>query len=580
MYIESVPNRNSPPAVLLRESFRDGPKVRKRTLLNLSKWPPHLVDGLRTLLKGGTAVADLQDHFCIARSRPHGHVAAVLGALRRLGLDSLIDPSPSRSRSLVLALVVSRILRPRSKLATCRGLHPDCLADSLGQALQLGRPDAADLYAAMDWLPPRQHAIEQALAQRHLAEASLVLADLTSSYLEGSCCPLAARGHSRDGKRSKLQIVFSLLCNRDGCPVAVQLFPGNTADPATVGPQLDTLRRRFGLQRLVVVGDRGLLTQARIRDELRPAGLDWISALRAPAIRALVRQGAVQMSLFDQQDLAEITSADYPGERLLLCRNPLLAAQRARKREALLCATEKLLDPIVAATRRARRPLRRAASIGRRVGQLENRHKVRKHFEFTIEEGRFSYRRDQASIAAEAALDGLYVVRTSLAAAQLGAAETVRAYKSLSSVEQAFRRFKSVDLKVRPVYHYREQRVRAHVLLCMLAYYVEWHMQQWLAPLLFRDADPQAAQAQRASVVQPAQVSPEARAKARSKRTAAGAPAHSFDSLLADLATIAKNRIEPQGGGQPFDMLTRPTALQRKAFDLLKVSLTCTQYSS
>ena len=577
MYIESVPNRNSPPAVLLRESFREGSKVRKRTILNLSKWPPHLVAGLRTLLKGGTAVASLPEHFSIARSRPHGHVAAVLGSLRSLQLDALIDPRPSRSRSLVLALIVARILRPRSKLATCRALVPASLVDSLGQELQLGQPDADDLYAAMDWLLPRQHAIEQALAQRHLAAASLVLADVTSTYLEGSCCPLAARGHARDGKRGKLQIVFSLLCNQDGCPVAVEVFPGNTADPATVGPQLDTLRRRFGLSRVVVVGDRGLLTQARIRDELRPAGLDWISALRAPAIRQLVRQGAVQMSLFDQQDLAEITAPDYPGERLLLCRNPLLAQRRAHKREALLQATEKLLDPIVSATRRSRRPLRRAASIGLRVGKAAGKHKVRKHFEFTIEEGHFSYRRDQASIATEAALDGLYVVRTSLPAEQLGPAETVRSYKALSSVERAFRSFKTVDLKVRPVYHYRAERVRAHVLLCMLAYYVEWHMQQRLAPLLFRDADPQAGLAARASVVQPAQVSPEARAKARTKRTASGEPVHSFDSLLADLATIAKNRIQPQGGGEPFDMLTRPTALQRKAFDLLGVSLNCTQ---
>ena len=429
----------------------------------------------------------------------------------------------------------------------------------------------------MDWLLPRQHAIEQALAKRHLTDASLVLADVTSTYLEGSHCPLAARGHSRDGKRGKLQIVFSLLCNRDGCPVAVQVFPGNTADPATVGPQLDTLRRRFGLARLVVVGDRGLLTQARIRDELRPAGLDWISALRAPAIRELARQGAIQMSLFDHQDLAEITSPDFPGERLLLCRNPLLAAKRARQREALLQATEKLLDPIVAATQRIRRPLRRAASIGLRVGKVVSKFKVRKHFELTIEEGHFAYHRNQAGIDAEAALDGLYVVRTSVAADELGPADAVRTYKSLSAVERAFRSFKTVDLKVRPVYHYLEDRVRAHVLVCMLAYYVEWHMQRRLAPLLFKDADPDAAQAARESVVQPAQVSPEARAKARTQRTAAGEPVHSFQTLLADLATIVKNRIQPHGGGEPLDMLTRPTELQRKALELLGVSLTCTQ---
>ena len=578
MYIESVPNRSSPPAILLRESYRDAGKVRKRTLANLSKWPSHLVEGLRVLLKGGTAVANLTTAFDILRSRPHGHVAAVLGTLRKLRLDRLIASAASPERERAIALIVARILAPGSKLATARGLAADTARDSLAEELGIDTVDEDELYAAMDWLLERQGVIEQRLAKRHLSDGALVLYDLSSSYFEGRCCPLAKRGYSRDGKRGKLQIVFGLLCNREGCPVAVEVFEGNTADPATVGAHIEKLRRRFALSRVVLVGDRGMLTEARIRDELAPAGLDWVSALRAPAIRALADSGAVQRSLFDDTDLAEIRSDAYPRERLIVCRNARLAEERARKREALLSATEALLAPIVAATVREKRRLQGQAKIALRVGKVIGKYKMAKHFELDITETALAYRRNADAIAAEAALDGLYIVRTSVPATELDAEQTVRAYKGLSVVERAFRSLKTVDLKVRPIYHYAAARVRAHVFLCMLAYYVEWHMRQRLKPLLFDDEEPEVAEAARASVVAPAEVSPSAQDKARTKRTAAGESVHSLRTLLDDLATITKNRVSaPLAGAEPFELVTRPTALQRKAFKLLGVRLERTQ---
>ncbi len=578
MYIDSVPNRNSPPAILLRESFREGGKVKKRTLANLSKWPAPLIAGFRILLKGGAAVADLAAAVDITRSTPHGHVAAVLGTLRQLRLDRLIAGVPSPERERTLALIAARILDPGSKLATARGLTADTARDSLAGELGLGNVDEDDLYAAMDWLLQRQDAIERRLAKRHLEDGALVLYDLTSVYVEGRRCSLARHGYSRDGKRGKLQIEFGLLCNRDGCPVAAEVFDGSTSDPMTVGSQIDALRRRFGLDRVVLVGDRGMLTEARIREEVEPAGLDWISALRAPAIRKLVESGAVQMSLFDRTDLVEVNSDAYPGERLMVCRNPLLAAERARKRDDLLQATQRLLDPIAAAVQRPQRPLTGQDKIALRVGKVIGRYKMAKHFDLEITDSSFRYRRKPDSIAAEAALDGLYVVRTSLPADALDATETVRAYKSLSAVERAFRSFKTVDLKVRPIYHYAARRVRAHVFLCMLAYYVEWHMRQRLRPILFQDDDPAAAQAARPSIVAPAQVSPSARDKARTKRTADGWPVHSFRTLLDDLGTIVRNRVAARlPGAEPFDVVTRPTALQREAFKLLGVRIERTQ---
>ena len=573
MYIETVPNRSSPPAVLLREGWREGKRVRKRTVANLTAWPAGKVETLRRLLKNEPLVGR-DEAFDIERSLPHGHVAAVLGALRKLRLDRTIAGSASPERERVLALIAARILDPGSKLATARGLAEATARDSLSETLGLGDIDEDDLYAAMDWLLERQGAIERRLAKRHFKDGALVLYDLTSVYLEGRRCPLARRGYSRDGKRGKLQIEFGLLCDRQGCPVAVEVFDGNTSDPATVGVQIDKLRRRFGLSRVVLVGDRGMLTEARIREEVRPAGLDWISALRSSAIRELVESRTVQLSLFDETDLIEIRSAAYPGERLMVCRNPLLAAERARKREALLKATEALLDPIVVATRREKRRLKGRDRIGLRVGKVIGKYKMAKHFELDMTDESFRYQRKPGSIAAEAALDGLYVVRTSLPASELDAEGTVHAYKGLSAVERAFRSLKTVDLKVRPVYHHAAGRVRAHVFLCMLAYYVEWHMRERLKPLLFDDDDAAAAAAARSSIVAPAEVSPAAKDKARRKRTASGWPVHSFRTLLDDLATIARNRVVAcHADAEPFEIVTRPTALQREAFKLLGVRL-------
>ena len=573
MYIETVPNRNSPPAVLLREGWREGKRVRKRTIANLSAWPAEKINTLRRLLKNEPLVSR-NAAFDITRSLPHGHVAAVLGTLKKLRLDRTIAGTASPERQRAIALIAARILDPGSKLATARGLAQATARDSLAETLDIGDTDENDLYAAMDWLLERQDAIERRLAKRHLADGALVLYDLTSSYLEGRRCPLAKRGHSRDGKRGKLQIEFGLLCDQAGCPVAVEVFDGNTADPMTVGTQIDKLRHRFGLHRVVLVGDRGMLTEARIREDVKPAGLDWISALRSSAIRELVESGTVQMSLFDETDLVEIRSDAYPGERLMVCRNPLLAAERARKRKDLLQATERLLEPIAAATTREKRRLAGKDKIGLRVGKVVGKCKMAKHFELDIADHSFGYRRNPSSIAREAALDGLHIVRTSLTAAELDAEGTVRAYKRLSAVERAFRSLKTVDLKVRPIFHHAANRVRAHVFLCMLAYYVEWHMRQRLKPLLFDDDDAAAAEAARPSIVAPAEVSASAKNKARRKRTADGLPVHSFRTLLGDLATIAKNRIVARlEGAEPFEVVTRPTALQRKALELLGVRL-------
>ncbi len=574
MYVETVPNRNSRPAILLREGWREGPRTRKRTLANLTDWPPAQIEALRAVLKGDYHGLAPAGGFSIERTRPHGHVAAVLGTLRRLKLDTLIAPTRGPEREAVLAMIVARVLEPRSKLATARELGAATLSSTLGELLELSDGDEEQLYRAMDWLLPRQGKVEQALAKRHLSDATLALYDVSSTYFEGHCCPLARYGYSRDGKRDKLQIAFGLLTNAEGCPVAVEVFEGNTADPTTLSSAIAKLRQQFALKRVVMVGDRGMITSARIRDEFDPAGgLDWITALRAPQILQLVQGGTLQLSLFDQRDLAEITDPAYPGERLIACRNPLMAEQRARKRNELLAATERQLNDIAAATRRTRNPLRGKARIALRVGSLLGRYKMRKHFRLTIEETSFACARDDASITREAALDGIYVVRTSVAATALASEEAVRAYKRLAQVERAFRSLKSVDLKVRPIHHRLEDRVRAHVLLCMLAYYVEWHMREALAPMLFDDDDPAAAEAARRSVVAPAQRSPRAQRKAATKLTDEGSPVHSFRTLLSDLATVAKNRILPTTK-QPvtFDLITTPTRLQQHAFDLLGVN--------
>jgi len=570
MYVAVVPNRSSPPAILLHESYRQGKAIKNRTLANLSKWPPAQVETLRRVLRGETLIAPAEA-FEILRTRPHGHVAAVLGTLRRLELDHLIAATRSRARDLVVAMIVARILAPRSKLATAQGWDPATLQSTLGEVLAIETADADELYEAMDWLLPRQGRIEQALAQRHLHDGTLVLYDVTSTYFEGRTCPLAQFGHDRDGKGHRLQIVFGLLCNADGCPVAVEVFDGNTGDPTTLAPQVQKVRERFGLQRLVLVGDRGMLTEARLREDVRPiAGLDWITALRAPAIRQLVESGVFQLSLFDTQDLAEITSPDYPGERLIVCKNPFMAEERARKRQELLAATEEELAKVADATRRPHRALRGQAAIGVRVGRVLGRFKMGKHFRITITDELLSYERDTAHIAQEAALDGIYVIRTSVPAAELDAAAAVRAYKRLSTVERAFRSLKAVDLKVRPIYHRLADRVRAHVFLCMLAYYVEWHMRRALAPLLFDDPEPPA---RRESPVTPAQRSAVAEAKAQRKHLEDGTPVQSFQALLRDLATVAKNRVQSKvAPGVVLDILTTPTSVQQRAFDLLGIS--------
>lgn len=570
MYVEAVPNRNSPPAILLRESWREAGKVRKRTLANLSHWSPAQVDLLRRLLKGELLVSP-GSSWQIVRSLPHGHVAALLGSLRRLGLERLLSPQRCRERDLVVALIVARVLAPASKLATARSLRRETATSSLGEMLAVSGADEDDLYQALDWLAPRQQRLEQKLAQRHLEEGSLVLYDLTSTYFEGRQCPLARYGHSRDERRGNLQIVFGVLTNQQGCPLAVEVFEGNTADPKTVAAQLTKLQQRFGLRRLVLVGDRGMITSARVREDLQPAaGIDWITALKSSQVQKLAGDGQLQWSLFDERDLAEIQHPDYPGERLIACRNPLLAEERSRKRQELLAATEKKLEKIVAATRRAQRPLRGSQRIALAVGKLLGRSKMGKHFQLRIEETHFSFQRDQTHIEREAALDGIYVIRTSLPAEQSSGPETVRRYKSLAVVERAFRSFKSMDLKVRPIHHRLPERVRAHVFVCLLAYYVEWHMRQLLAPLLFAEDDPQAAQAQRQSVVTPTHRSPRAQRKAQRKRTDEGLPAHSFPSLLKDLATIAKNQV--QMGDRLLEMITTPTPVQQRAFDLLQLS--------
>jgi hypothetical protein len=575
MYIAAIPNRNSPPCILLRESYREDGKVRKRTLANLTDWPPEVVDGLRAILKGGVVVNEGGEGFEIVRSLPHGHVAAVLGTLRKLGLDKLIASRPSRERDLVVAMIAARIIDPRSKLATARGLGEETAFTSLGEILGIVDADENDLYGAMDWLLARQGRIETALAKRHLHDGMLVLYDVTSSYFEGKTCPLARYGHNRDGKKGKLQIVFGLLCDVQGRPLAVEVFEGNTSDPSTLAAQIQKLRSRFGLRRIVLVGDRGLITEARLRDDVRPIeGLDWITALRAPAIASLVKQGHLQFSLFDERDLAEITSPTYGGERLIVCRNPLLADERRRKREDLLAATERDLANIAAAVTRPRKPLRGKEAIALRVGNVLNRFKVGKHFILTITDDAFGYERNTARIEAEAALDGLYVIRTSVPADALDAEQTVRAYKGLSKAERAFRSFKTIDLKVRPIHHRLGDRVRAHVFLCMLAYYVEWHMREALAPILFDDDDTAAGEALRDSVVAPAKRSPRGEHKAMTKRTRDDYPVHSFQTLLADLATIVKNRIQPKlSGAGTFEKITQRTSLQKRALNLLGLCL-------
>lgn len=573
MYIATIPNRNSPPAVLLRESYREGGRVKNRTLANLSKLPAHIIEALKRMLKGQRLVAP-EEVFEIERTLPHGHVAAVLGTLRKLKLPGIISSRAHRLRDLVVAMIVSRVIHPMSKLATALGLKGETAFSSLGELLGLEEVEDREMYQAMDWLLGRKEWIESKLAERHLQPGSPVLYDMTAVYFEGRKCKLAKLRNNGKGKKNKLQIGIGLLTNREGCPVAVQVFPGNVGDPSTLKSQLEKLRQQFGLKEIILVADRGTLTEARIEAELRlDEDLDWITALRAPAIKELIEQKRFAPELFDDWGIAEIHSEDYPGERLIVCKNPILARERSKKRQELLQATEAELDKVKVATEREKWRLKGADKIGLRVGKVLNRFKMAKHFILDISDESLQYRRNEEKIEAESLLDGFYIVRTSVDASTMGAEEAVKAYKGLSWVERAFRSLKSIDLKVRPVFHWLETRVRAHVFHCMLGYYVEWHMRRALAPLLYDDEDKHRAEERRKSAVAPAVRSDGAKRKAATKRTEDDEPVHSFRSLFLDLATLAKQRANTKlASGPSFTMYTNPTAFQQKVFKLLGFS--------
>ena len=549
---------------LLRRSYREGGVVKNETLGNLSHLPDALIDIIRRSLRGETFVP-LEQAFEAIASRPHAHVQAVRVAMQRLGFASLIASKPCRERDLVLAMVASRIVAPHTKLATTRWWHTTTLAEDFGVA------DATedDLYAAMDWLLARQGTIQKKLAARHFSEGALVLYDLTSSYFEGTTCPLAKLGYSRDGKKGLLQVNWGLLTDARGCPVAVSVHEGNVADSSTLMPEVKRLREDFGIGELVMVGDRGMISHKAIEEMRDTDGIGWITALKSASIRALVEQGHLQLGLFDERNLVELRSPDYPGERLVACRNPELAKLRAHKREELLAATEKNLQKIKARVDAGK--LAGADEIGLQVGKIVNQYKVAKHFELVIGDKTFSFSRKREAIAAEAALDGVYIIRTSVSAQQMQAPQCVRNYKALANVERAFRSLKTIDLKVRPIHHRTADRVRAHIFLCMLAYYVEWHMREAWRELMFADTD-QGAKASRDPVA-PARRSQAALAKASRHTLDDGTPAHSFSTLLAELATIVRNTCRTPGAGPDaptFEIVTTPNAKQQRALDLLQ----------
>lgn len=571
MHVETVPNRGSRPAILLRQSYREDGKVKKRTLANLSDWAPEKIEALRRALRGDSTPGALAQPE-ILRSLPHGHVAGVLGVMASLGLPRLLATKASRERDLCMAMIAARILHPRSKLATAAGYASATATDTLSSVLGVEDVDVDELYGALDWLLAMQPHIEAKLARRHLGECSLVLYDLTSTWLEGRTCALGKRGYSRDGKKGKLQIVFGLLTDEEGRPVAVEVFAGNRSDATTVATQVQKLRLRFALRRVVVVGDRGMLTEARIREDLAPNGLEWVTALRAPAIKQLRKKKVIQPSLFDEVDLAEIQSPDFPGERLVACRNPLLAKERARKRRELLAATESDLQDVAQQCIDGGGHLNGAAAIGMKVGAILGRHKMKKHFDVAVTETGLTWSRREANITEEAALDGIYVVRTNVDVNRLDTESVVTTYKQLAGVERAFRTIKTVDLEVRPIHHRLSDRVRSHVLLCTLAYYVEWEMRRRLRPLLYTDERPAEGRAARASPVAPAQRSKSAKKKAAEKVNAAGEPVRAFRGVLDDLATLTRNRMRASPGAPEVDVLATPTPLQARAFELLGVT--------
>ena len=564
MHIDAVPNRTSRPTYLLRESYRIGKKVRKRTLANLSGLSDEQIEAIRAVL-AGVAVRPVEELFEVVRSRPHGAVQAVRVAMQRLGFEGLIASRASPERERICAMVAARVLEPHTKLATTRWWHTTTLAEEYG----VEGADERDLYAAMDWLLERQGAIERKLAARHLREGALALYDLSSSYFEGTHCPLAKIGHNRDGKKNKLQVNYGLLTNRAGCPVAVSVYEGNTGDAKTLMPQVSKLREQFGLERVVLVGDRGMISQKAIGELRELEGFCWITALKSSQIRSLVEGEALQLGLFDERRLFELTHEEYPGERLIACRNPELAKLRAHKRLSLLEATQKELEKVRASVAAGR--LSGKAKIGVRIGRVVNKYKVAKHFELTVEDRRFEFNILHEKVAAEAALDGIYVVRTNVPKRQLGTADAVRSYKGLCEVERAFRSLKTVDLKIRPIHHRLEDRVRAHIFLCMLAYYVEWHMREAWRELLFADEDLEAKKDR--DPVAPAQRSQDALEKIAERTLEDGSPVHSFRTLLQGLATVVRNTCITRGAktaSPAFQMVTTATDTQHRALQLLQ----------
>jgi transposase len=572
MYIAVVPNRDSPPAILLREGWREGNKTRQRTLANLSDWPQQKIDTLRRLLRDEPMVS-LHDRFTTQKSLPHGHVEAVLAMIRKLELERLISSEHCRERDLVVAMIVQRLIAPVSKLATTRLWHTTTLSEELG----VGEASEDDLYAAMDWLGERQERIEKKLAARQLREGGLVLYDVSSSFYQGHTCPLAQFGHDRDGQKGLPIIVYGVMTNGEGCPVAVSVYAGNTGDPTTVADQINKLREKFGLERVVMVGDRGMLTQPQIDKLKLHPGLGWITALTSTAIRQLVELGALQLSLLDEKNLAEITAPEYPGERLMVCHNPILEEQRQRKRQVLVEATEKSLEKIrKEVARRKKKPLT-AAAIGVKVGKVLGRYKMGKHFACTIAEGSFAWSRRAESIRQEEKLDGIYVLRTSEPVERLSAEETVRSYKRLAEVERAFRCLKGIDLLVRPIRHRSEDRVPAHIFLCVLAYYVEWHLRRAWAPLLFEDEE-RWEQRQHRDPVLSAEPSPSVQRKKHSQKTADGLPVHSCQTLMAELASRARvtyvlrpQTAEEEKTNLTFQQVPEPTPVQARAYELIRV---------
>ena len=561
-------------SVLLRRTYREDGKVKHETLGNLSDLPPDVIEFIRGRLNGELDEGAPRGTFQILRSLPHGNVAAVLQTARKIGLDQLLSSRPSRERDLILALVVSRVISASSKLSACAGLKGETAQSTLAEDLRLGRIEVDEFYAAMDWLLARQTRIENKLAKKRLQGGVLVLFDVSSSYYTGRKSSLVTHGYSRDHRGDRPQIVYGLLCDPEGRPITVEVFPGNTSDPVTFTRIVSRVRKRFSIDRVVFVGDRGMITSARINEDLREVdGLDWISALRSDGIRKLIKAQLVQQSLFDERDLAEITSKDFPNERLVVCRNPQLAEERARKREELLQATEKQLEPIRQATLRKTRPLRGKETIGLRVGKVINKHKMEKHFELTITQDSFTFQRKEQKIKEEMLLDGLYVIRTSVPKKRMNSERVVETYKSLSYVERAFRCLKTVDLQLRPIYHHKDDRIRAHVFLCMLSYYVEWHMRQRLREVLFDDCDRVSARASRSSPVAPASRSKAAKQKDATRLTEKGHPVQSFRDMLRDLATLTRNRVRIAELDAEYDKLTTPTEYQRHVFSLLDVTL-------